>query len=505
MSFRMLVYFFAIALLSSCNKFRDVIHKPGNNGPSEDPSRFAEIGSIDIGNTGAAEISAFDPKTRKLFVVNNSAVNKIDVIDLKNPASPVVTHSILSEKYGGLVNSVSVAKGLLAAAIESKVKTEPGKVVVFNTSDYSEVKVVPVGALPDMVTFSPDGKYILTANEGEPSADYLQDPVGSVSIISVKQEFAVRTLDFSSLSFMQASLQQRGFRIFGPGASFAQDIEPEYVTVSDDSRTAWVTLQENNGIARIDIPSAVITQIFPLGFKSYSENQNGIDPSDRDNTVLLRPVPVKGMFQPDAIAVWQSKFGAPMLVTANEGDVREYDAFEENERVKDLTLDASTFPNAADLQTDAKLGRLNVTKTLGDANTDGSYESLYSFGARSFSVWNGTTGQLVFDSKNQLEEHVIAAGFYDDARSDDKGVEPEGLTLGEVSGRQILFVGLERADAVAIYELKTDGAKFLQILRTGDAPEGVLFISAKDSPTKSSLLVISSEGDGVVKIYEAGK
>jgi len=194
----------------------------------------------------------------------------------------------------------------------------------------------------------------------------------------------------------------------------------------------------------------------------------------------------------------------PYLFTVNEGDVREYDGFKEADRIKNLSLDAAAFPNAANLQKDPMLGRLNVTKTLGDANGDGKYETLYSFGARSFSVWNGNTGALVFDSKNELEVKCNAAGYYDDNRSDDKGVEPEGIAIGQMGNKQIAFIGMERADAVAIYDVTNPTAPvFLQLLKCGDAPEGVLFVPAKKSPTGKSLLIISSEDDGVVKVYSA--
>jgi hypothetical protein len=186
----------------------------------------------------------------------------------------------------------------------------------------------------------------------------------------------------------------------------------------------------------------------------------------------------------------------------NEGDVREWDAYKENVRIKDLQLDPTAFPNAAALKAEAALGRLTVTKTLGDLNGDGLYESLYSFGARSFSVWNGSTGALLFDSKNELDIKAKENGIYDDGRSDDKSVEPEGIALGTVGGKTIVFVGLERVDAVALYDATNPTAPvFLKLLKCGDAPEGVLFVDAKNSPNKKSLLIVSSEDDGVVKIY----
>src|SRR5688572_15326611 len=231
--------------------------------------------------------------------------------------------------YGGLVNSVSVGDNMLAAAIESNNKTDNGKVVVFKTTDYSEVKVISVGALPDMITFSPDEKLIITANEGEPNANYTIDPVGSISIISVKDNFDVVTLDFSSFASQEMALKTQGLRKFGPGSTFAQDMEPEYVTVSKDSRTAWVTLQENNAIAKIDLRSGVITALFPLGFKNYNLPLNAIDVSDGGG-IVPGLWPVMGIYMPDAIAILESPNGQQYLFTANEGDAREYTGINPN-------------------------------------------------------------------------------------------------------------------------------------------------------------------------------
>jgi DNA-binding beta-propeller fold protein YncE len=491
---KLLVLMLVGVLIASCKK---------NDLPcieEEDAASFTEISSTTIGKAGAAEISAYDPLTKKLFVVTNAGTSQIDVLDLSNPAAPAVVGSIDITPYGGGVNSVSVKKGTVAAAVEGVEKTDGGKVVIFKTTDYSLVTQVPVGALPDMITFSADGRYILTANEGEPNDDYTIDPVGSVSIISVKDNYAVTNVDFSSFASQKEALMSKGLRVFGPGASFAQDMEPEYLAVSEDGKTAWVTLQENNAIAKIDIGAKQATAIYPLGFKNYNTTANAIDPSDKDGSISLNRWNVRGMYQPDAIALFE-KGGFPFLFTANEGDVREYDGFEEAARVKDLVLDAASFPDAATLQQDDKLGRLNVTKTLGDG--DGDHNLLYSFGARSFSVWQGNTGQLVYDSKNDLEQKCIVAGLYDDARSDDKGVEPEGITLGAVGKKTIAFIGMERADALAIYDVSDPfQPEFLKLLPTGDAPEGITFIPPHQSPVGRSLVVVSSENDGTIKVYK---
>lgn len=489
--------FAGLIALAGCND--DLL--PAEEIVHEDPAAFSTIGQIDIGDAGAAEISAFDPSTGRLFVVNNGEVNKIDVIDLRDPAAMSVIHSISMAPYGGAVNSVSVSGGKLAAAIESLDKQAEGKLVVFNTTDYGEVRTVPVGALPDMVTFSPDGKYILTANEGEPSGDYTNDPAGSVSIISVEENYAAVTLDFAGFASQKEALEAEGFRVFGLSGDFAKDIEPEYVAVSSDSKTAWVTLQENNGLARIDIPSKIVTNIFPLGFKNYNIAGNEIDVSNEDGKVELKNWNVKGVYMPDAVAVMDDG-GTPYVFTVNEGDAREYDAFEEAERVRDVTLDPTVFPDAAARQEDNMLGRLNITTTLGDRDNDGDFDELYSFGARSFSVWNGHDGTQVYDSGNELDRITIDAGIYDDDRSDDKSIEPEGIAIGSVGETHVAFVGMERVDAVAVYNVNDPAhPEFLQVLKTGDAPEGVLMINAEDSPLGRTLLVVSSEDDGLIRIF----
>lgn len=487
--------------MSACHDDDDVIVPF----PTEDPASFSEIGEIMLtGGAGAAEISAYDSDTKRLFVVNNAGNSRVDVINLENPSSPVYIQSIDITSFGGGVNSVAVKNGVLAAAVEANVKQDNGQVVLFNTNTLDLIKQVQVGALPDMVTFSPDGAFILSANEGEPNSDYTVDPNGSVSVISVADNYNVMTLDFTPFNNSQAELEAKGFRVFGPNATLAMDAEPEYITVSDDSKTAWVSLQENNAIAKVDLVSKSITDISPLGFKDHTKSGNELDASDEDNAVLFATWPVKGIYLPDALASF-SVNGTNYIISANEGDAREYDAFEEEERVKNLTLDATAFPNAADLQKDENLGRLKITTTMGDTDGDGDFDELYSFGGRSFSIWNGNTGAQVYDSGSELEKQLTTASLYPDDRSDDKGVEPEGVTVGKVNNKTIAFVGSERADAVLLFDVTNPSQpQFLQVLKTGDAPEGIIFISADNSPTKKSLLIVSSEDDGVVKVFEAG-
>lgn len=469
---------------------------------NENPGTFKEIGSLTIGGVGAAEISAYDETTMKLFTVNNSTANKVDVIDLSDPTKPKLLASI--EIPNGAANSIATFNGKFAVAYESKSnKQEPGKVVVFNATNYALIKEIVVGALPDMVTFSPDGKFIITANEGEPSDTYSADPDGSISIIDANS-YAVTTLNFAAFSSQLVALKLKGFQVANPTNAFAPDIEPEYVTVSADSKTAWVTLQENNGIAKVDLTTKTITQIFPLGFKDFSVAENAIDINDRDGGIFWNSWKVKSPYMPDAISNFEVN-KIQYVVTANEGDAREYSAWTNVRRVNNslVILDPTIFPNAIALKSDSSMGRLNVNTKIGDTDGDGDLDELVSFGGRSFTIWNAETGTLVFDSKNDLDKRAQELGVYDDTRSDDKGAEPESVYVTKMGDKQILFVGLERADAFLVYDVTVPTApRFLQSVKTGDAPEGLLFIPASKSPNKRSILVISSEGDGSVKIFQ---
>jgi 2',3'-cyclic-nucleotide 2'-phosphodiesterase/3'-nucleotidase/5'-nucleotidase len=367
---------------------------------------------------------------------------------------------------------------------------------------------------------------VLVANEAEPSEDYTVDPEGSVSVIDVRGRLDrltqddVRTAGFSG--FNGASLDS-SVRVYGPGASVAQDLEPEYIAVDRQGKTAWVTLQENNAIAELDVRRAEITAIHGLGFKDHSLPGNGLDASDRDGAISIRTWPVKGMFQPDSIAAFRTG-GATYIALANEGDARDWAAFAEEARVGALTLDPVAFPDRATLRADANLGRLTVTSANGDTDGDGDFDELYALGARSFSI-RRPDGTLVFDSADALEQVTAAAfpanfnadnaGNAFDNRSDNKGPEPEGLALGEVKDRTYAFVGLERIGGVAVYDVTEPASARLVTYRNdrnfagspsagtaGDlGPEGLLFIPGWQSPTGGALLVVAHEISGTTAIY----
>ena len=917
-----------------------------------------------IFDEGAAEIAAFDAATARIFFTNASA-NTLTILDISNPAMPVKVSDIDLSPYGGGANSVAVYNGLVAVAVEAEEKTMTGAVVFFDTNG-AFLKEVMVGALPDMLTFSNDGKKVLTANEGEPNGDYSIDPEGSVSIIDLSaglETATVTTLTFEAYNDKKASLLNKGIRIYGPNATVAQDLEPEYIAISPDDKRAYVSLQENNAFAVIDIANATILDILPLGYKdhlkgapiltqfkinelidlpelgtpvynggqapvklggfsglyfdplesddksyvlytipdrgpndeaipvsdvvqetfqdlrpfklpnyqarivkmtfdptegiialdtqillfqkdgikpisgrgnvisfdevpvtytdsstiydkpdyqskstgeNYQElphdpygadfegivrdkegnfwmcdeyrpsfykfkadgtlieryvpqgtsalnfppleqdlfgketlpevyskrwanrgfeaiaydaeaniiygfiqspmfnpdkitqnksdvlrilgidaetgtpvseyvyllernkdaglaisrvdkigdavyvgdkkiltierdssvpgqstgkkfiyeinlagatnilslpisaqdtgktlermsadelsalgivpvhktkllnlpsigyqagdkpegltilpngalaviNDNdfgiagagisddivlgvinfgqnyGLDASDRDNSILILPQPVLGMFQPDAIATYEVD-GQTYILSANEGDAREYDNLEEETRIKDLTLDAIAFPNAASLKTDANIGRLNVTNTIGDIDGDGDFDQLYALGARSFSVWDNL-GNLVFDSGDELEQ--ITAAEYPmyfnasndnnsfDNRSDNKGPEPEAIVIATIDDKPYAFVGLERIGGVMIYDIsnptqptfvkylnRRDFTAAVESAEAGDlGPENIIVVSAADSPSGDALLIVSNEVSGNISIFTTG-
>ena len=464
--------------------------------------------TLKIGGEGASEISAYDTITKKLFTVNVES-NQISVNNIANLDMPVAENPISLSAYGA-PNSVAIFKGKLAVAVEADPKQNPGKVLVFSTSNNSLLKSYTVGALPDMVTFTPDGKYILSANEGEPNADYTIDPDGTISIIDTTTD-VLTTLDFSSFNAEEATLENQGFRVFGPGANLAADVEPEYITVSGDSKTAWVSLQENNGIAKIDLVSKTIVAIYPLGLKDYNLPGNEIDASDEDGVKALKNWPVFGMYQPDAITSATIN-GTTYIFSANEGDAREYEGtpgYVGEDRIKDIVLDPTVFPVSEEYQNEANLGRLKLALSEGDTDNDGDYDKLCSYGARSFSVWTANGG-LVYDSGSSIAMETLSATpdrFNDnDGRSDDKGAEPEAVEILNIENqRYILFVGLERNDQIMVYDVTNPMApSFLSILsHTGDeAPEGLLIIPAAQSPTGKDLLVVSNEDSGTVSFYE---
>lgn len=407
-------------------------------------------------NSFNSEIVTFDSSTQTLWV---AGVSGVDVLNAKTGAfvQRIDTSAL------GSVNSVAIQNGVAALAIESSVRTQPGVVHLLSTSTRSPLagtNTITVGALPDMLTFTPDGSKLLIANEATPSTygaltsatgvfprtygPAPADPAGSVSIINMA------TRNVTATAFLSGVAQSGSLIRTNTG----MDFEPEYITVSADGRTAFVTLQEANAIGVLDINSGSFQRIIGLGSKDFNAPGNRIDPLNNNSSNLIN-VNARGLYMPDGIASFEQA-GRTYLVMANEGDFREDDG---------------------DRSAASSLGAASPLNALRVSNTDSSNGNLFVAGARSFTI-RDTDGNIVYDSGEILDREAIKAGIYDDGRSRDKGVEPEGIELYTVGGRLLAFVGLERTleSAIAVFDI-TDPAssQFLQLLVSpGDrSPEGL--------------------------------
>lgn len=548
----------------------------------------------------AAEIVAYDSATEQAFVVNaNSGL--IDIIDISSPATPTLVDSLdlgtdiaaavaaLADASAlGAANSVSVSGDTVAVAVEAATKQDNGYVAFYQT-DGTFLSAVEVGALPDMVVYTPDGSKVVVANEGEPNGDYSVDPEGTVSVIDVSGgEASVTATNVTNISFSdfntgnaRASELSSDVRISAKAASVAADLEPEYVAVSSDSMTAWVAMQENNSVAIIDLSDNSIDTILGLGSKNHEILGNELDASNRDDSINIRNWPVRGLFMPDSIDAY-AYAGINYLVTANEGDAREYltdevDAgacttaggfdFDDGDcfhyldeiRLKDIEDTGATVnlanlaryaPDFDTLSEDENLGRLKIVADMGVSGctvdtfaTTGQpsagcvYETLYSYGARSFSIWNAETGALVFDSGNDFE--MITAlrlgdeGFNatndengGDDRSDDKGPEPEAIEIASLNSKTYAFIGLERVGGIMVYDITNpEAASFIQYITTRDVTvdietlvddgdftaagdlgsESIVFVSADDSPNGEPLILVGNEVSGTTAIFQVNE
>lgn len=367
----------------------------------------------------------------------------------------------------------------------------------------------------------------ITANEGEPDDDYLVDPLGSITILDVNATAV--TYDFTQFNDQIDALRAAGVRIYGPNATVAQDLEPEYIAVSND--TAYVICQENNAFARFNLTTRQWIDILPFGFKDHSCEANAFDASNDDEAINLATYNVLGMFQPDAVVAHQVN-GKTYLLTANEGDARDYDGFSEEVRVRDLTLDPTAYPDAAALQADDVLGRLRTTDQLGDTDGDGDFDQIYSYGGRSFSVF-ANDGTLIWDSGSEFER-ILADRIPDnfnsnndengsfDSRSDDKGPEPEAIAIGQLGERTYAFIGLERVGGIMVYDITDPTTPFFityynnrnfdvdaQLPDDSSNPaagdlgvEDITFVSAADSPNGMPMLITANEVSGTVSFFQ---
>lgn len=452
----------------------------------------------------SAEIGAFDPASNQLAITNSSD-NTIDLVSILDPTNPVLNSTIPLDPFGAGINSVAFGNSILAAALEADPVTDMGSVAFFDNTG-SFLNQVTVGSLPDMLTFTSDGLKLLVANEGEPDDGI--DPEGSVSIIDLAngiQNATVKTAGFQAFNGQESALRAKGVRLFpevGSSLTVAQDLEPEYITLSEDGSQAFVALQEANAIGVLDVENGEFTDIFGLGLKDYS--QSGLDASDRDDAINIQPQPVKGLYMPDAIASYTVDGDAIRLKGLE--DVTSFGR-------SGLELDPSIDPA---LLEDEALGRLNISSIDGDLDGDGDIDEIVAYGGRSFSIYK-SDGTQVFDSGDDFEQitaQIVPELFNGqdndpdefDGRSDNKGPEPEGVTIGRFGDKILAFVGLERVGGIMIYDVTNpEAASFLSYapnLPEDISPEGILYIDQNDSPTGNPLLVTTNEISGTTAVYQ---
>lgn len=541
----------ALGIVSPANA--SVVAEPVKDLAEGATADISVLGSYGAGafEKSAAEIVAFHADSKRILTVN-ALSGKIDVLDAADPAKPTK----VGEVSGGentTINSVAVrADGLAVATVEPENKTDNGELIFFDAGADTLGAVlgrVGVGALPDMVTITPEGDYALVANEGEPAEDYSVDPEGSVAVVKLPASVAaatqadVRIADFRAF---EGTLADKGVHIFGQvGASTteAQNLEPEYIAVAGGK--AYVTLQENNAVAVVDIATATVEDVWPLGYTDRREVP--MDISDKDGKIDIRTAPVKGILQPDSIAAYEVD-GTTYLVTANEGDARDWEAYSEEERIKKLGSKkvapicegyaGMTASEIEEFQADENAGRLKITTAFGLNEEKNCYEDLYTYGGRSFSIFTAD-GKRVFDSGAEFEEITakILPEYFNtnhtenefESRSDDKGPEPEGVALGEINGRTYAFIGFERLGGVMVYDI-TDPAKpaytayinnrdfsinMEELAEEGDdavkaglekvgdlGAEGLTFVPAKDSPNGENLLIVGNEVSGTTTVFQ---
>lgn len=492
----------------------------------------------DFGN-GGTEIVKYNQKNGYAYSVNGDK-EALDIIDVKHPgkdgAINLVKRIYLQDNgiEAGDLTSVTVhpSGDYVAVSAPAVDKTKPGHVVFYGSNgDY--INNVTVGSLPDMVTFSKDSKYLLVANEGEPSDDYTVNPPGSVSVIDVTGGPANVTAN-NVRTAMFTKEHQEGIRALGPNAEDAYlNIEPEYIAVDSQSKYAYVTLQEVSAIAKVDIAKGQIVQVKGLPYKDHSLAQNAMDVSDEDGKSELRRVPVLGLLQPDGIDTYDYN-GETYLLIANEGDSQDYEGYSEEKRVKklkdDIQLDARYYQGYTQAELDdmvenglfddEQLGRLKVTTSHAFKDADGKYNALVSYGGRSFSILRASDLEMIYDSGSDIEQRVLdllpecfnanyeaADDIKVDDRSDDKGPEAENVVVGKVGSHSYAFVGLERVGGIMIYDITNPNEPyFVKYLYDPDnkdiSPEGITFESAEESPNGKPMLIASFELSGTTSAWE---
>lgn len=501
---------------------------------AEDKLDMKMIGHYAVGTSnkdgGVAEIVKYNKENRKLYLVNGSTQPaSLEIISLETNGSLVKEKGIdvqaLAEtdgfKFGDLTSvDVNAETKRVAIAVQELDHTKPGKALVL---DYEGalLETYETGVQPDMIIFTSDGRYLLTADEGEPRTETAPDPEGSITIIDTVSD-EVSHLKFDDPSVIDDAVHIRGpveadgqIRSAGTKADAIRDLEPEYISLSEDETTAYVSLQENNAIAVVDLAAKTIRSVKGLGYKDFSKPEHALDLL-KDGQIRFENVPFYGMYMPDGIATY-SVGGQQFIVSANEGDATGWDERTNESKVGDMKAQLDPSSPAAQFLAD-KGTTYDKVEVASDMGSDG----LYMYGARSFSIWNADDMSQVYDSGSDFEK-ITADRFPKyfnvsndknemDGRSSKKGPEPEYAAVGKVGAKTLAFIGLERIGGVMTYDVTNPSVpEFLNYFNTRDfeagitsdsGPEGLEFIPASDSLTGRPLLLVANEVSGTVALLE---
>ena len=487
---------------------------------------------------GVMEIVDYNTVTGWAYAVNGqtgnlTAIAVKDMADSENvdllDGNDIDVKSIVEANcegftYGDMTSVAVSADGTkLAAAVQAEGYADNGRVAVFTCNADGTLifeQAYETGVQPDMVTFTPDDSRILTANEGEPREGYADgavDPAGSVTVITVADGTAVN-VDFTAYDSNEErqKLIDAGI-VMKKDTVPSEDLEPEYIAAGND--TAYITLQEANAIAVIDLDSLKVAGIYSAGYEDYSTTAVDIDKKDEAyNSAVYESL--RGIRMPDGVALY-SVDGVDYIVTANEGDSREWgDYLNEDER--DFG-DGQTSPSGK--ITAENSGLTGKVVFFDSSDYDGLDSGLdYVFGGRSFTVFRADKSGLteIYDSGSDFEAKTaeyIPENFNcsnDDKSLDDrsgkKGPESESITVGTVGERTYAFIGLERVGGVMVYDI-TDPAEtvyvnyinsrdFSEDIAGDDSPEGLCFIPAADSADGNAYLLAACEVSGTVAAYE---
>lgn len=478
-------------------------------------------------NSKATSRVDFDRQTQYLYSTDVGN-NQVEYWDYQRINKPAYQGSFKLDTYFSTISDIDANMGSVAVAGYSS-EQSAGRVVIFDANGQYQTQVI-VGALPREVRFDRINSKLLVSCAGAPNDDYSIDPQGSFAIININStannitQADVQLLDFTLLDTTQFD---PGIRIFGNNGQqlASQDVEPAGFSISDNGGKAYLSLQKNNAMAVIDIPSASLDTIVALGYKDYG--QSALDASDVKPSIDIRSYTnLFGMYQPDGMA-FLAQNGQQYVLTANEGSARRTTGFNEVERVSRVPLDAQDFGNTFMLQRDTALGRLEVTTTMGNGN-DVLFDSLFTFGGRSFSI-RDAQGALIWDSGDEFEQ-ALATAFPQNfnsseadnnsykTQSDELGPRPELITVAEIDGVSYALISLAEMGGIMIYDI-SDAAQpvFVQyeILRDFSTPASdqqnndlgisdIEFIDAFASPASIPMIVLSHELTGTITTYIVG-